>query len=45
MENLEQIVNNNSNNGTNIERHPIDKKKAQHINLAGVNFLSRLSKF
>ena len=26
MENLEQIVNNNSNNGGNIERHPIDKK-------------------
>jgi hypothetical protein len=27
MENLEQIVNNNSNNGNNIERHTIDKKK------------------
>ena len=46
MENLERIVNNNSNNGGNIEKHTIDKKKrVAHKSSRGLEFLSHLSKF
>ena len=45
MENLEQIVNNNSsNNGSNIERHAYyrQEKRVAHKSM-GLNFLSYLS--
>ena len=45
MENLERIVNNNSNNGGNIEKHTIDKKKRVAHKSRGLKFLSHLSKF
>ena len=38
MENLERIVNNNINNGGNIEQHTIDKKKRVAHKSHGLEF-------